>query len=271
MNIRAGAGPMGVDIGRRLLATVRWLVESMILLFVGAARFLFASWRGLIVGVVVVAILVLLDEIPGPKGTPAINAWPVPVLNAITVFEVFIIAACWRLASGFRNRARRAGWTRFLSTWAAGGLVFALVALGVSRLASMGWYPAGGAEMIPAPAVVLGLLAAAAVGNRAALGKTLATEHSRSADRLIRGRILAAVAKRPLLLPDGAAYSSWYAWAACGLAGSPAIAHHAAEAAVSSLMSGADAATAAGAARRSKWTPAGVVEQIRSKARATEA
>jgi hypothetical protein len=263
MKILPGSGQIGADIGRVALATGRWLVESVILLFIQAARFVFASWRGLVVGVVVIALLVLVDETPGPKGTPAINELPVPLLNAITVVELLIIAACWRVASGFRKPARRAGWTRFLSTWAAGGLVFAAIALLASLLASVGWYPGGSAEIIPAPAVALGLLVAGAVYNRAALGEALAAERLRSAARLTRDRLLTTVARRPLPVPADGAYSSWYVWSVCALPGPPGAAHRAAEAALAALRSGANAMAAADAAARSRWSLAAVVERFR--------
>jgi hypothetical protein len=270
MKTPLGGGHIGVVTGRRVLATVRWLFESLIPLTAGAARFLFASWRGFIVGMVVIAVLVLLDEIPGPRGTPAIDQLPVPALTAITVLELFIIAACWRLASGFRSPARRLGWARFLSTWAGGGLAFAVVALVIWRLASMGWYPAGNAEIIPAPAVAVGLLAAGAVNNRAALGKALASERSRSTTRLTQDRILAMLAKRPLAVPEDAAYSSWYAWSVCALPGGPATAHRAVQAAVAALRSGATARAAADAAARSRWSPAAVIERARMSSRSPD-
>jgi hypothetical protein len=267
MNTMPGSGQVGADVGRAALATGRWLVESVILLFIRAVRFVFASWRGLVVGLVVIALLVLVDETPGPKGTPAINELPVPVLNAITVVELFIIGACWRIASGFRKPARRAGWTRFLSAWAAGGLVFAAVALLASLLASVRWYPGGSAEIIPAPAVALGLLAASAVYNWASLGEALAAERSRSSTRLTRERLLTAVARRPLPVPADGAYSSWYVWSLCALPGPPAAAHRAADAAVAALRSGADATAAAAAASRSRWSPAAIMDRVRSSAR----
>jgi hypothetical protein len=267
MKTLPGTGQLGADIGRAALVTGRWLVRSVILLFIQAIRFVFASWRGLLVGVIVIALLVLVDETPGPKGTPAINELPVPLLNAITVVELFIIAACWRVASGFRKPARRAGWTRFLSTWAAGGLIFAAVALLASLLASVGRHPGGSADIVPAPAVALGLLAAGAVYNWAALGEALAAERSRSATRMTRERLLATVARRPLPVPADGTYGSWYVWSVCALPGPPAAAHRAAEAAVAALRSGADATAAADAASRSRWSPAAIVERVRSTAR----
>jgi hypothetical protein len=267
MKIPSGGGHIAADIIGAWLATGRWLVGSLIRLFVQAARFFVASWRGFIVGVVVIALLVLVDETPGPKGTPAIDELPGPALNAITVFELFIIAVCWRVASGFRQPARRAGWTRFLSSWAGGGLVFAGVALVASRLASIGWYPGGTAEIIPAPAVALGLLAAGAAYNWAALGEALAAERSRSGARLTRARILTTVASRPLPVPDDGAYSSWYVWSVCAVPGSPALAHRAAEAALSALRTGSNPKTAAEAALRSRWAPAALIERVRSTAR----
>jgi hypothetical protein len=138
------------------------------------------------------------------------------------------------------------------------------------RLASMGWYPAGNAEIIPAPAVAVGLVAAGAVNNRAALGKVLAAERSRSTTRLTQDRILTMLAKRPLPVPDDAAYSSWYAWSVCALPGAPAAAHRAAEAALAALRSGATARAAADVAARSRWSPAAVVERVRSGSRSPD-
>lgn len=259
-----GSRQTGADIGGAWLATGQWLVESIILVLVQAARFVFASWRGLVVGVVVIAVLVLLDETPGSNGTPAINELPVPALNAIFVVELFIVAACWRIASGFRKPARRAGWTRFLRTWAAGGLAFVAAALPASLLASVGRYPGGSADIIPAPAVALGLLGAGAAYNWAALGEALTAGRSRSAAQLIRDRLLTTLARRPLPVPADGAYSSWYVWSVCALPGPPAAAHRAAEAAVAALRSGATATVAAHAAGRSRWSPAAVVERIRT-------
>ena len=81
---------MSADMGRRMLLFGRWLLESLIKLLVGWVRFLVGSRRSFGVGVVAAVLLVAADEIPGPKGTPAIDQLPTNVLYAITVLELFI-------------------------------------------------------------------------------------------------------------------------------------------------------------------------------------
>ncbi|OLC26066.1 MAG: hypothetical protein AUH69_04865 [Actinobacteria bacterium 13_1_40CM_4_65_12] len=253
---------MSADIGRRMLLFGRWLLESLIKLLVGWVRFLIGSRRSFGVGVVAAVLLVAADEIPGPKGTPAIDQLPTNVLYAITVLELFIVASGMRLVSA----SRTAGWIRFIGAWICGGLAYVLFAPSASQLAATGRYPAGGREILATAGAAVALLAAAAMYNWAALKKILAAERTHTTARLTRGRILTAVARRPLPVPAAPAYSLWYAWAACALSASPAAAHRAAEAAVSALRSGANARDASNAAKRSIWTPAGVVDRFRSTA-----
>jgi hypothetical protein len=264
MKIPSGLGRIGVDSGRSV-AIGQWLLEALILLLVGWVHFLFATRRGIIVGVALFAIVVVTYEAPGAQGSPAFDQLPGPTRDAITLFELFVVAVGVRFASGLGKAARRAGWIRFFGAWAVGGSGIFIVSYAVSQLASTGRYSAGTLQLLAAAGVTVALLAAGAISNWAALGKALAAQRSRSTARLTRSRILAAVAKRPLAVPPGAAYSSWYAWAVCALPASPVGAHRAAEAAISALGSGAKAGAAADAARRSRWTPAAVAQRVRSR------
>lgn len=213
-------------------------------------------------GLVLVGLFIAVDETPGAQGSLSIVQLTPPELYASIAWELFFIAVFVRLASGFRNRARRAGWIRFLGSWIAAGVVYSLVTSGLSQLVSTG-ASSGGFQASAAVGVVVAVLAAGAIHNRGALAATIAAQRSVSTARLTRGRILDAVARRPMPLPTGATYSLWYAWAACALGASPAAAHRAAETAVSSLRSGADPGTAAGVAKRSRWTPTAIVERLR--------
>jgi len=269
MNVGRQAARIGADVGRWTLAMGRWLLESLRLLLRGWVPFFFRTKRGLIVGLVLVGFFIAVDETPGAQGPLSIVQLSSPDLYASVALELFIIAVGVRLASGFRNRARRAGWIRFLASWSASALVYGLVVSGIPRFASTGGYDVGRFQISAAAGLALAVLAAGAINNWAALARILALERSDSTARATRRRILNAVARRPLPAPSGAAYSVWYAWAICALSASPAAAHRAAEAAVSALRSGAGPASAADAARRSRWTPAGVVDRLRPAARGT--
>ena len=269
MNVGRRAARIGADVGRWALVIAQWLLESLLLLLRGWIPFFFRTKRGFIVGLVLVGFFIAIDETPGAQGSLSIVQLSSPDLYASAALELSIIAVGVRLAAGFRNRARRAGWIRFVASWSAGGLLYALVVSGVPRFASTGGYDMGRFQISAAAGLALALLAAGAINNWAALARILAVERSDSTARLTRRRILDAVARRPLAVPSAAAYSLWYAWAICALAISPAAAHRAAEAAVAAMRSGADPATAAGAAKRSRWAPARFVDRFRSTAKGT--
>jgi hypothetical protein len=252
------------NMGRWILVIGRWLIQSLIRVVAGWVPFFTGTRSGFIVGLVLVAFFIAVDETPGAQGRLSIIQLNAAEIYASIAWELFIIAVCVRLAAGFRNRARRAGWIRFILSWAAAGVLYGLVTGGVLQLASTGADSAGRFQISAAAGVTIALLAVGAINNWSALATTVAAQRSVSTARLMRGRILDAVLRRPLPLPAGTAYSLWYAWAACALGASPIIAHRAAEAAVSSLRSGADPGTAAGAAKRSAWTPAALVERLRS-------
>ena len=249
--------------GRWVLLIGRWLVKSAIRLVAGWVPFFSGTRSGFIVGLVLVGLFIATDETPAAQGSLSIVQLAPPDLYASIAWELFFIAVFVRLASGFRNRRRRAGWIRFLGSWVAAGVLYALVSSGVSQLTSPGASSTGRFQISAAVGVVVAVLAAGAIHNWGALAATIAAERSVSTARLTRGRILDAVARRPMPLPAGATYSLWYAWAACALGASPAAAHRAAETAVSSLRSGADPGTAAGVAKRSRWTPAAILERVR--------
>jgi hypothetical protein len=251
------------NVGRWVLVIGRWLIQSLVRLVAGWVPFFTGTKSGVIVGLVLVAFFIAIDETPGAQGSRSIIQLNAPDVYASIAWELFIIAVSVRLASGFRNRARRAGWIRFLFSWAAAGVLNALVTGGVLQVASTGGDSAVRFQISAAAGVTIALLAAGAIKNWSALAAAVAAQRSVSTARRTRGRILDAVSRRPVPLPAGTAYSLWYAWAACALGASPIIAHRAAEAAVSSLRSGADSGTAAGAAKRSAWTPAALIERLR--------
>jgi len=265
MNVLRGLAPSGGDIIRWAPHVGRWLLVSLILLFRRWVSFVFGTRSALIVGLISVGLFAGLDAYQGPQGS--LFQQPAPDLYSTVLFELVIVALCVRLVASLRDRARRPGWIRFLAAWTVALMVYGLAVTVVPRLATSSAYVTGRFQISAVGGLVVALVAAGAIYNWRALAKILATARLDSKARVTRRRILGAVAKRPLPVPAGATYSLWYSWAACELSASPAATHRAAEAAVSALKSGADAAAAAAVARLVLWSPAGIIDRFRSTAR----